>query len=432
VIAEAAWEAGVVGAGGGGAPTYLKLRARADTVVGNGVECEPLLGADRVTMRHHAEDVVHGLACAAEALGAVRAVLAVSARYSDAGEALRRALPVRGRPAMEIVAVEPSYPAGDEDVLCRQLGLVGGTARVFNVQTLRDLANADEGVPLTHRYVAVSGAVAAPRVLRVPIGAPVVDCLRRAVAPGAVLDLEGVLVLAGGPLRGAVLADPRAARVDGATASLVVLPRRHRVALRHAAAAVTALRRTADACNGCRRCTDVCPPHRLGAPLQPHRAARAAGHLHASSGAGLHATLCTGCGLCDLYACPLDLSPRAVLASACAGARTLPLPAPRPGRAPALAVALVSRAGLVSQLELLPWADVPLPLDGAELRPADVLLPPRGRALRVAAGARVHVGARLADGDSASGLPPLHASLDGTVTRADAGAVVVSAAERPS
>ncbi len=54
-------EAGIVGAGGAGFPTHVKLSSQVDTVIANGAECEPLLRCDKAVMRHRTEDVLQGL-----------------------------------------------------------------------------------------------------------------------------------------------------------------------------------------------------------------------------------------------------------------------------------------------------------------------------------------------------------------------------------
>ena len=76
-------EAGVVGAGGAGFPTYVKLSARADSVLINAAECEPLLHKDKEVLRHFADDVLAGLALAMACVGAERGIVAIKAKYAD-------------------------------------------------------------------------------------------------------------------------------------------------------------------------------------------------------------------------------------------------------------------------------------------------------------------------------------------------------------
>ena len=89
--------AGVVGAGGAGFPTHIKARGEADTVIANGVECEPVLGKDKAIMRAHPDDVVAGLAVMMRCVGACAGVIAIKRKNSrevDAMRARREAMPI--------------------------------------------------------------------------------------------------------------------------------------------------------------------------------------------------------------------------------------------------------------------------------------------------------------------------------------------------
>ena len=70
-------QAGVVGAGGGGFPTHVKLAAKADTVIANGAECEPLLHKDAAVMERHAIEMVRGMQLAMEAVGAKTGIVGI-------------------------------------------------------------------------------------------------------------------------------------------------------------------------------------------------------------------------------------------------------------------------------------------------------------------------------------------------------------------
>ena len=78
--------AGVVGAGGGGFPTHVKLAAKADTVIANGAECEPLLHKDAVVMEEYAAELVRGVELSMEAVGARGGVGASKAKTTHAVE----------------------------------------------------------------------------------------------------------------------------------------------------------------------------------------------------------------------------------------------------------------------------------------------------------------------------------------------------------
>src|SRR5512133_1950021 len=83
--------AGVVGAGGGGFPTHVKLGGKADTVIANGAECEPLLHKDAAVMEHQAAAVVAGVQLTMEAVSAKEGVIGIKGKKKHAVEAIRAA-----------------------------------------------------------------------------------------------------------------------------------------------------------------------------------------------------------------------------------------------------------------------------------------------------------------------------------------------------
>src|SRR5665647_3013720 len=84
--------AGVVGAGGAGFPTYIKLQAKVETVIVNGSECEPLLYSDKSVLLERPEDVIEGLKIAMQATGAKEGVIAVKGDYTEVVAAIQKAL----------------------------------------------------------------------------------------------------------------------------------------------------------------------------------------------------------------------------------------------------------------------------------------------------------------------------------------------------
>jgi len=106
-------ELGVVGAGGGGFPTAVKLAARVSTVIVNGAECEPLLHKDKELLHHLAEPMLRGLAAAMSLVGARSGIVGIKEKYTDVIEGLEPMLPRDVR----ILPLRDSYPAGDEFLL---------------------------------------------------------------------------------------------------------------------------------------------------------------------------------------------------------------------------------------------------------------------------------------------------------------------------
>jgi len=163
-IAQRVRDAGIVGAGGAGFPTHVKLEADAEIVIANGAECEPLLHCDKETLRAHAHDVLEGLSLAAEATSASRAVIALKGHYRQTVTCVRE-VARRQFPAIELCELDNFYPAGDEHVLVQEVtGRVvpeGGIpihvgVVVQNVVTLGQVARAVRSAePVTHRPVTV-------------------------------------------------------------------------------------------------------------------------------------------------------------------------------------------------------------------------------------------------------------------------------------
>jgi Na+-translocating ferredoxin:NAD+ oxidoreductase RnfC subunit len=82
-LLDAVEAAGVVGAGGGGFPTAVKLKAEADTIIINGAECEPLLNADHLLMVHHADMLTQTLAVLVKLTGACQGIVALKGKHKD-------------------------------------------------------------------------------------------------------------------------------------------------------------------------------------------------------------------------------------------------------------------------------------------------------------------------------------------------------------
>src|SRR5215469_17000620 len=85
-------ELGIVGAGGGGFPTAVKLSAHVSTVIANAAECEPLLHKDKELLLHHSEPFIRGLRAAMDIVGAREGVVGIKVKYHDIIAALQRQL----------------------------------------------------------------------------------------------------------------------------------------------------------------------------------------------------------------------------------------------------------------------------------------------------------------------------------------------------
>ena len=106
-------ELGIVGAGGGGFPTAVKLATRVPLVIANAAECEPLLHKDKELLHHRTEPFLRGMSLAMEMVGAAEGVIAIKEKYHEIIALLEQQVPRNIR----VTALPDVYPAGDEFVL---------------------------------------------------------------------------------------------------------------------------------------------------------------------------------------------------------------------------------------------------------------------------------------------------------------------------
>ncbi len=313
-LAEQILAAGVVGAGGAGFPTHVKATSHVDTVVVNGAECEPLIYSDQVVMRLFARETLAGLKQMMDAVGAKRGIYALKAEYEDVLEVLT---PEAARyPDVEIQLLRSSYPSGDEQILVYECtGRIvpeGGIPLdvgvvVDNVETLLNVHRATRGLPVTHRTVTVNGEVRHPAVFRLPVGTSYRDAV--AGAGGTDLPEDEIAVIDGGPMMGMIKygLDHPVRKTSGA---LIVVPKDHEFIVRRTMPRPTETRITVAACCQCRACTDLCPRWLLGHDLEPHKVMRAVITRTQVPAQVTQAHICCLCGVCEIVACPIGLSPR--------------------------------------------------------------------------------------------------------------------------
>ena len=315
-IVEKIRNAGVVGAGGAGFPTHVKVNATVDTVLVNGASCEPLLMSDPYLLETETETVIHGLEAVLDCTGAGRGVICLKGKHPKAMAAVRAAVAKNPKGRLEVFELGDFYPAGDEQVLVREVldrtvpegGIplqVG--AVVSNVESLYNVALAMDDRPTTHRYVTVTGEVKNRMLVKVPVGTLVSDVIDFAGGP-AIADFK---VVDGGPMMGRVLPD-MGQPVSKTTSGLIVLPPDHTVVARKIMDPARVRRITNTICCQCSQCTDLCPRNLLGHSLHPHKLMRVLDSQVLSSPMAREALLCSECGICEKFACPMMVSPREV------------------------------------------------------------------------------------------------------------------------
>lgn len=305
-------EAGVVGAGGAGFPTDVKLDAKVDLIIVNGAECEPLLRVDQELMEKKTAELIKGLDCACQVVGASRAVIALKGKYKKAIIKLKEN--IKGYSNFSIHELPDFYPAGDEQQIVYEvtgkiipeggIPLASGTV-VINVETLINVNKAVDGIPVTHKYVTISGEVKKPVTVLVPVGTIIKDLLP--LVGGT--TIEEYSLIDGGPMMGKLIAEGNV--VQKTTKGILVLPRNHSIINNRTISIASLVRRAMSVCCQCRACTDICPRYLLGHSLEPHKVMRAISYgIDTDSDLITQAVLCCECGACDTWGCPMGLSPR--------------------------------------------------------------------------------------------------------------------------
>ncbi|HNW93649.1 MAG TPA: SLBB domain-containing protein [bacterium] len=432
--------AGIVGAGGAGFPTHVKLGATVDTVIANGAECEPLLRVDQQLMVRDAALLVRGMVLAREATGAPRAVIALKRKYHAAEHALRAAL---GSSGVELFLLDNFYPAGDEQTLVNEVtgrtipeGGIPLAAKVVvsNVCTLTQIARAvDDGEPVVDRWVTVTGAVAQPGTFCCPVGTPVSALIAR--AGGSTLPAGQWVYLAGGPMMGSVQSDVSrpVGKTDG---GIVVLPADHYLVRKKQLSFLQQAKKARTACVQCVACTDVCPRRLLGHNLKPHVIMRAIGYgVHLSDETLRMAFLCCECGACTYFGCPMDLTPGAINSAIKRELAARGVKGPQGTAAPELSPLRKFRKipvkRLISRLQLGAY-DVDAPMADAPLTVPAVTIPLKQH-VGAPAQATVTAGAAVTRGQVIGEIPEgklaarVHASITGTITSVSATAVTIAA-----
>lgn len=429
-------ENGIVGAGGAGFPTYGKLSDKADTILMNCAECEPLLKLHRQLLKEHAQEILKAFALIAETVGAKEAIIGIKEEYKSTITALEEYLDEF--PMVRIHKLPGAYPMGDEVVLIYEatgrvvrpggLPIECGVA-VFNVETLYNVYRAVwEKHPVTDKCVSVVGEVEHPVTVRVPIGTRIRDV----IAMAGRVTTEHPVYLLGGPMMGNFGTDYQP--VTKTTNAVIVLPESHSLVYKKQPNIANAIARAASSCCQCQTCTDLCPRHALGHPIQPHLFMRAAANRDFQSLEPFVNTMfCSSCGLCELYSCPQGLSPRSIMAQYKGGLRKAGIKPPKVEAAPvnpAREYRRAPEARLEARLGLDIY-DKEAPLDDM-LRGAKEVKIMLSQHIGAPAAACVKNGDVVVCGDvigaAADGLSVnIHASVAGKVTEVTERYVVISA-----
>ena len=250
---------GICGAGGAGFPSYAKLNEKADTIILNCAECEPLLKVHRHILKAYTFEILKALKLICETVGAKNCIIATKPSYKRTVEALKEALVAY--PDIRLSLLPETYPAGDEVITIYEttgrvvpagdIPISVGVS-VYNVETVYNIYRAVwEQKPVTHKYVTMAGEVENSVTLHVPLGTTFKELIT--LAGGA--TVENYKLISGGPMTG-VLVSPEGV-VTKTTNAIIVLPENHPVIIRKENKTNINVKRVMSACCQCKSCTDM-------------------------------------------------------------------------------------------------------------------------------------------------------------------------------
>ncbi len=291
--------AGIVGMGGAGFPSHIKLNAKdneVETLILNGAECEPYITCDDMLMREQAVEIIEGLIIMRYMVNAKRCIIGIENKKSIALEAMRQAVTNAGVDYIDVVEVPTVYPAGGEKQLIRVLtGKEVPTQAIplnigiicQNVGTAYAVCRAIEhGEPSISRYVTIAGSVAKTRNLEVRIGTPINDLIEE--CGGNRRTLSRVIV--GGPMMGFAVHDDRIPIIKTTNCILVnsVI----------SDVPLSSREKQAMPCIRCGACAQACPTNLLPQQLYWYARSKEFDKIQ-----DYNLFDCIECGCCD-YVCP--------------------------------------------------------------------------------------------------------------------------------
>lgn len=282
-------EAGIIGLGGAGFPTYVKYGKPdgVQCVLINAVECEPYITADYRNVMDDVDDLITGCLIMKKMAKVDTVYVCIKESHPDLIEKVKAAC----KDGVQVRPVPDVYPMGWERVLVREIlhkeyGMLPAEAGaiVDNATTAIAMARAFRlGEPIVRKTITVSGdGVKNPMNVSVPVGMPVNEIIE---ACGG-YTCDSVRLIAGGPMMGKTILNDQFV-IDRAMNALTILKHVEDDAIE---------------CLRCGRCSDHCP-----SGLQPVRIAAAVKANDVDEMIKRGASSCIECGLCT-YVCPSHIN----------------------------------------------------------------------------------------------------------------------------
>ena len=286
-------DAGIIGMGGAGFPTHVKLAPpnpeKIDSILVNAAECEPYLTGDYQRLKEEPEKIIRGLLVVLKLFPRAKGYLCIEDNKKDC---IKTAAPLCSEHKIELKVLRTKYPQGAERMLIYSV-----TGRkinssmlpadvgciVDNVETMVSLGEAVlDGIPVMERTMTIAGdSVTNPENLCVPIG-----MLYKEVADAVGgFAVESKKIIAGGPMMGNAMLNLEVPVIKTSSALLAFKKD-------------TVSDEKTSACINCGRCVSVCPGRIL-----PTRLALYADRQDKESFLKYHGMECCECGCCS-YVCP--------------------------------------------------------------------------------------------------------------------------------
>jgi electron transport complex protein RnfC len=283
---------GLVGLGGAGFPTHVKLgydpeKYQVDTLIINASECEPYVTTDYREIMENPEQIIRGAKLIMEKCGISRAVIGIERNMPKAVKLMREQ--IENEPNFTIKPLPTYYPQGAEKVLVynttrrivkeKQLPLSAGCV-ILNVSTVAFIARyVESGIPLISRRITIDGNIVnKPSNLMVPLGITLGEIMKKAN-----LRLQPDRIIFGGPMMGKSVYDPATpiGKTTGAVLFFKDMPEYR-----------------ATSCIRCGKCLRACSMNLMPTEFEKSYEMRDIKRLRK-----LRVDLCMECGSCS-YICP--------------------------------------------------------------------------------------------------------------------------------
>ncbi|MBI9016147.1 MAG: 4Fe-4S dicluster domain-containing protein [Phycisphaerae bacterium] len=419
---------GVVGAGGAGFPTHVKLQAEPEYIIVNAAECEPLLHKDMQLLEFYGDAFIDGLNQVIKITNATSAIIGIKSKHESIIANLQKKITAN----IKICPMDDFYPAGDEITLIHQT-----TGRIVEpgqlpisqgciVQNVETIINIALNKPIVEKFLTIAGEVKNPMTVKVPVGTTFAQVLEYFE-----ITTKNYIIREGGMMMGTVQTNLDAV-VTKRTGGLIILPTDHNCAVTYKrySEPKNTIRIAKAACDQCNFCTELCPRYLLGYPVRPELAMR---NIMFSSDddqrINIGNAFCCECNLCTLFSCPEGLDPAGAtfiekrVAQEQEKWQGLPVKAH-----PMMPYRKVPTKKLMQRLDVLKYQDKG-PLQSIQFNPVFVRIPLLQH-IGATAKAVVVVGQHVKKydliGEAKTGISAnIHASINGTVTVANEKEIVI-------